>query len=61
MKRIYELTVRVDGKTVVFSMETEEDMKPNRLVDDLTARKWRGRLTAIAYAMFEKEKNGATA
>jgi hypothetical protein len=55
MKRIYELAILVEDKPVVFSMEVDESLKPNRLVDDATVCKWRGRLKAIAYAMFEKE------
>jgi hypothetical protein len=61
MKRIYELTIQVDQKPVVFSMEVDESLKAKNLVPDVVAGKWRKSLTAVAYAMFEKEKNGTTA
>jgi len=61
MKRIYELTVQVDQKPVIFSMEVDESLKAKNLVLDATVGKWRKSLTAVAYTMFEKEKNGTTA
>lgn len=60
MKRIYELTVPINGKNVMFSMDVDESLKPTILIDDATANKWRSRLKAIAYSMFEKEKNDHT-